>query len=222
MSHSILTKSNRASCNSSLRATADILLISMGLGTGPWLFNSTLQCAFSSPFLPYLLSPLIIVSGSDLVRAGAAVNTKKDPRDHPEGALDLPGLIPKVHTVFPRLTPRMPSSPHLHCWICWRGAGPHLLLVQLPSLASAALTTPGRWPAATSRGSCWGSAFILLLPHDHLVPQTSAPTAWGNAPSLIPHPETGHISSLKVITWEKVTKSKLHTERYLHIFHLCP
>lgn len=106
MSHSILTKSNRASCNSSLRATADILLISVGLGTGPWLFNSTLQCPFPSSFLPYLLSPLIIVFGSDIVRAEAAVNTKKDPRDHPEGASDLAGLTPKVYAVFPRLTPR--------------------------------------------------------------------------------------------------------------------
>lgn len=156
MSHSILTKSNRASCNSSLRATADILLISVGLGTGLWLLNSTLQCAFSSSFLPYLLSPLIIVFGSDIVRAEGAVNTKKDPRDHPEGASDLAGLTPKVYAVFPRLTPHMPSSPHLHCWICWKGAGPHLLRVQLPSLVSAPLTTPGRWPAAKSRGSCWG------------------------------------------------------------------
>lgn len=77
----ILTKSNRASCNGSLRATADILLISMGLGTGPWSFNPTLQCAFPSSSLPYLLSPLLssllTVFGSGLVRAEAAGNTKR-------------------------------------------------------------------------------------------------------------------------------------------------
>lgn len=218
MSHSILTKSNRASCNSSLRATTDILLISVGLGTGPWLFNSTLQCPFPSSFLPYLLSPLIIVFGSDIVRAEGAVNTKKDPRDHPEGASDLAGLTPKVYAVFPRLTPHMPSSPHLHCWIC--RAPPSAGAASQPGVCSTHNTR--KVTCSQEQGILLGSAFILLLPHDPLVPQTSAPTAWGNVPSLILHPETGHISSSRVIIQEKVTKSKWHAKRYLHIFHLCP
>lgn len=56
-------------------------------------------------------------------------------------------------------------------------------------------------------GSWLGSASILLLPHCHLVPQSHAPTAWGNAPSLILYPDAGHTSSLWVIIWEKVTKA---------------
>ena len=59
-------------------------------------------------FLPYLLSSLIIVFGFDLVGTEAAINAKKEPRDHPEGAADLPRLIPKTRSVFLKLPPRTP------------------------------------------------------------------------------------------------------------------
>lgn len=125
-----------------------------------------MQCAFSSSFLPYLLSPLVTVFGSGPVRAEAAVNIKKDPRHHHESASDLPGLIPKAHTVFPRLTSCIPSPLQLYCWICCKGAGPHLLQVQLPSLVPAPLT-PGWSPPAKSRelaGVCFHPAAPPLPP----------------------------------------------------------
>lgn len=162
MSHSILTKSNRASCNGSLRATADILLTSMGLGTGPWQFNPTLPWSVSSSFLPYLLSPLLTVFGSGLVRAEAAVNTKKDARDQHEGASHLPYLVPKGHTVLPRLTSCIPSSLQLHCWICCKGQ-----ICCRASPAAGAASQPGACSThntrnattAKSRGAPW-----VLLP----------------------------------------------------------
>lgn len=149
MSHSVLTKSNRAPCNSSLRATADILLI-------------------SSSFLPHLLSSLLTLFGSGLVRAEAAVNTKKDPRDHCEGASDLPGLksahcVPWAH--FSRsLIPAVTVLDLLE------KAGPHLLQVQLPSMEPAPLTAQGRSPIAKSRGAGWGllpSCFSLATTWCH-------------------------------------------------------
>jgi len=57
----------------------------------------------SCPGLPALPSFVF-----ELVGTEAAINAKKELRDPPEGAADLPRLIPQIHSVFLRLPPRTP------------------------------------------------------------------------------------------------------------------
>lgn len=78
-----------------------------------------------------------MVFGFDLVGTEAAINAKKDVRHHPEGAADLPRLLPKMRSVFLRLPPRTPWSPHLHLLdLLRRGSAPHPR--RAPSFAGAA------------------------------------------------------------------------------------
>lgn len=121
MSHSILTKSNRASCTSSLRASADILLIPTGLGTGPWSFNSTLQCAFSSSFLPYLLSPLVTLVL--VLRGQKQLLTQRRIQGILVKALQTCEAW-KAPTAFPRLTSHIPPPCSYIAGPAAKGQGP--------------------------------------------------------------------------------------------------
>lgn len=85
----------------------------MDFGSGPqsFKFNTTVCLLIFLPvlaFLPSLLSSLIIAFGFDLVGTEAAINAKTEPRDHPEGAADLPRPILRMRSVFLRLPPRTP------------------------------------------------------------------------------------------------------------------
>ena len=112
------------------------------------------------------------------------------------------GILLKVlqicHVWFPRSTVcssgsrlALPSHCAYTCWLCCKGAQslihawPHLLQGQLANLVSALPTTQEWPPTDRNRAVCWGLHSSCLLPSYHLLPQTSGPTPWGDAPSLI-------------------------------------